>query len=121
MEDFNKHFSLDNCCRQMEVFSKLFACKILLDENIDLYSVHLPQFSEELNDFHQRLPEIFKCFQLLKYLPVEYDSIMQIILRWSETEFKHNKFLTELVIEESSLNLHECGRLKIQSPQNPAY
>ncbi|GBM94615.1 hypothetical protein AVEN_173457-1 [Araneus ventricosus] len=45
------------------------------------------------------------CFQLLRYLPSRYDSIVQSILRWSDDKFKFNEIQLELVAEESRLQV----------------
>ena len=60
--------------------------------------------------FSQTIPEVFKCFQLLRYLPVEFDMIVQGILWWSEQEFTFEKILTELIDEESRITLLELDR-----------
>ena len=82
-----KHFRPDNRCRQMACFSEFLSCRMSSEENIDLFAARLSRITDELNGFSQTIPEVYKCFQLLCYLPTEFDMIVQGILQWIEQEF----------------------------------
>ena len=62
---------------------------------------------EELSSYGDKISEIFKCLQLLRYLPEQFELIVQTILRWPEMNFTYDKILTELIAEESPLLLRE--------------
>ena len=79
----------------MAFFPEFLSCRMTRDENIDLFAAILSRITIELNSFSQSIPEIFKCFQPLRYLPVEFDMIVQSILWWSKQNFKFEKNLTE--------------------------
>ena len=106
----NRHFKPDNLSYHISTFSGFKACCILLEEDIDLFSAQLSCIFDELNEFEIKLPEIFHSFQLLRFLPEEFDSIVQLILRWKLSDFKYESILTELKAEKSRLKSREKHR-----------
>ena len=69
-----------------------------------------------VDDFNQ-------SFQLLRYLPPQYEGIIQIIYRWSDTRFKFDKVLEELLAEESRLKQRHEDQMSVAlfwKPKLPA-
>ncbi|GBM65603.1 hypothetical protein AVEN_164712-1 [Araneus ventricosus] len=89
----------------MQLFSEFLACKILPGENISLFAVKLLRLQEKLKGINNPIDEDYMCFQLLKYLPSRYGSIVQSILRCNDDKFKFNEIQLELVAEESRLQV----------------
>jgi hypothetical protein len=112
-----RHFKPDNRSHQMSRYSDYLACRIFPEEDIDLFSSRLCRITDELNEFADKVPETFKCFQLIRHLPERFDSIVQNILRWSESDFKYDKILNELIAEESRLNLRDRDRYEDKYPE----
>ncbi|GBN43432.1 Retrovirus-related Pol polyprotein from transposon TNT 1-94 [Araneus ventricosus] len=104
-DSLKKFFEPDNRSRHMQLFSEFLACKILPGENISLFAVKLLRLQEKLKGINHPIDEDYMCFQLLRYLPSRYDSIVQSILRWSDDKFKFNEIQLELVAEESRLQV----------------
>ena len=80
-----------------------------------LHGYHI--FFDELNEFEIKLPEIFRSFQLLRFLPDEFDSIVQSILRWKLSDLKYEDILIEFIAEESRLKLREKDRASFMNPE----
>ncbi|GBN03276.1 hypothetical protein AVEN_114002-1 [Araneus ventricosus] len=104
-DSLKKFFEPDNRSRHMQLFSEFLACKILPGENISLFAAKLLRLQEKLKGINYPIDEDYMCFQLLRYLPSRYDSIVQSILRWSDDKFKFNEIQLELVAEESRLQV----------------
>ncbi|GBM10016.1 hypothetical protein AVEN_179812-1, partial [Araneus ventricosus] len=104
-DSLKKFFEPDNRSRHMQLFSEFLACKILPGENISLFAAKLLRLQEKLKGINHPIHEDYMCFQLLRYLPSRYDSIVQSILRWSDDKFKFNEIQLELVAEESRLQV----------------
>ncbi|GBM78883.1 Retrovirus-related Pol polyprotein from transposon TNT 1-94 [Araneus ventricosus] len=104
-DSLKKFFEPDNRSRHMQLFSEFLACKILPGENISLFAAKLLRLQEKLKGINHPIDEDYMCFQLLRYLPSRYDSIVQSILRWSDDKFKFNEIQLELVAEESRLQV----------------
>lgn len=106
------HFQPDNRSRHMSLFSELCACKIKPGENIDLYASRLRRISEQLSAINQPIKEVYISFQFLRYLPSQFDSIVQSILRWPEEKFIFKDIVIELIAEETRLKLKDCDLIE---------
>ena len=65
----------------MMLCSKLFSCKIKPVEKVDMFTAKITRIAELLVAIDQPMKELYRSFQLLRYLPEKFDSIMQTILR----------------------------------------
>ena len=106
----HRHFRPDNRAQLMKSFSDFLQCRIEADEGVDMFSAKLTQLFEELSSYGHKISEVFKCLQLLRYLPEQFELIVQTILRWPETDFTYGKILNKLIAEESRLLLRERDR-----------
>lgn len=101
------NFCPDSRSHHMKLFTDLMECKINVGESVSLYSARLFRIANQLKSINTGFDMIYASFQLLRYLPVQFDSIVQNILRWDESKFKYNEITTELVAEETRLNLRK--------------
>lgn len=99
------HFQPDSRARVIGLYDDFFNCKIGPEEEVGLYAARLKKISDELADAAKPVPEWFKSFQLIRFLPQDFNSIVQTIYRWTDVEFTTDKILKELLAEESRLNL----------------
>lgn len=81
-----------------------------MDEGIDLFSTRLNRIGEQLKAIKQPISEIYLTFQLIRYLPEEFDSIVQSILRWENKKFKYNDVVIELIAEEARIHVRDQDR-----------
>lgn len=104
-------FQPNNRSRHMQLFTELCNCRIVHNEPISLFSARIRKISEQLNGIGQAIAETLLIFQLIRYLPAEYDMVVQSILRWSDDKFKFKDIQTELITEEARLAVRDQDRL----------
>jgi transposase InsO family protein len=75
------------------------------DEKVDLFAARLRRVFERLTSIDTCFSETYLTFQLLRYLPTKFDSVVQSILRFPDADFTFEKVLLELVAEETRLDL----------------
>lgn len=105
------HFYPDNRSLHMSLFSELINCRIEVNEKIDLFAARLRRLFDRLQTLDSSISEIYLCFQLLRYLPPEFDSIVQTVLRLPESGFKFEKILVDLIAEETRISLRARDQL----------
>lgn len=98
-----EHFRPDSRARIIGLTDEFFSCRITDGEEIGIYAARLKKTSQQLKDAGKPIPEWYQNFQLIRFLPHQYNGIVQIIYRWTEDEFKFDKILQELLAEESRL------------------
>ncbi|GBN12499.1 hypothetical protein AVEN_17630-1 [Araneus ventricosus] len=98
-----KHFRPDSHARVKSLTDEFFTCKISEDEDIGLYAARLKKIIIDLKDTGKPIADWYQAFQLIRYLPADYQGIVQIIYRWSDEKFKFINVLNELIAEEARL------------------
>ncbi|GFR14224.1 retrovirus-related Pol polyprotein from transposon TNT 1-94 [Trichonephila clavata] len=106
------YYQPDSKAHHMEVYSSLMNCHILSEESISLFSTRLLRIYEELRDLDEDFSERYVTFQLLRYLPPQFDSIVQTILRLNDVKFVYKDVVSELVAEEARLKLRNMDMNK---------
>ncbi|GFS89314.1 retrovirus-related Pol polyprotein from transposon TNT 1-94 [Trichonephila clavipes] len=99
------YYQPDSKAHHMEVYSSLMNCHILSEESISLFSARLLRIYEELRDLDKEFSQRYVTFQILRYLPPQFDSIVQIILRLDDVKFVYKDVVAELIAEEARLKL----------------
>ncbi|GBN94418.1 hypothetical protein AVEN_214851-1 [Araneus ventricosus] len=95
-----KHFRPDSRARVISLTDEFFSCKISEDEDIGLFAARLKKIIINLKDAGKPIADWYQAFQLIRYLPADYQGMVQIIYRWSDEKFK---FINELIAEEARL------------------
>ncbi|GBN24616.1 hypothetical protein AVEN_249587-1 [Araneus ventricosus] len=67
------------------------------------YESQIRSIVDQLNDASKPISEWYQAFQLIRFLPPEFNGIVQYIYRWDDNEFKFDKILQEHIAEESRL------------------
>ncbi|GFQ87627.1 CCHC-type domain-containing protein [Trichonephila clavata] len=106
------YYQPDSKAQHMEVYSSLMNCHILSEESISLFSTRLLRIYEQLRDLDEDFSERYVTFQLLRYLPPQFDSIIQTILRLDDVKFVYKDVVAELVAEEARLKLRNMDMNK---------
>lgn len=102
-EKLSTHFRPDSRARTMGLLDEFFSCRINEGEPIGLYAARLLKLTTQLKEAEKTLEEWLKSFQKIRYLPPEYNSIVQTIYRWKDEEFTFDAVVKELLAEESRL------------------
>lgn len=106
-EKLKSHFFPDNRARHMQLFSEVLACRINEGESVDMFAARLKRINSQLAAMNVPMKDDYLSFQLLRYLPPQFDSMVQSILRWEDKKFMFKDILNELVAEESRLKLRD--------------
>ncbi|GFR04625.1 retrovirus-related Pol polyprotein from transposon TNT 1-94 [Trichonephila clavata] len=106
------YYQPDSKAHHMEVYSSLMNCHIFSKESISLFSTRLLRVYEQLRDLDEDFSERYVTFQLLRYLPPQFDSIVQTILRLDDVKFVYKDVVAELVAEEARLKLRNMDMNK---------
>ncbi|GFR07053.1 retrovirus-related Pol polyprotein from transposon TNT 1-94 [Trichonephila clavata] len=106
------YYQPDSKAHHMEVYSSLMNCRILSEESISLFSTRLLRIYEQLQDLDEDFSKRYVTFQLLRYLPPQFDSIVLTILRLDDVKFVYKDVVAELVAEEARLKLRNMDMNK---------
>lgn len=79
----------------MKIFTDLIECKIKPNKSINLYSTRLSIITSDIKQIDADFNDCYENFQLLRFLPRKYDSIVQDILRLKDANFKFVKIVEE--------------------------
>lgn len=109
----------DSRSHHMKIFTDLTECKIKPNEPINFYSSWLSRVSNNIKQIDKTFNDVYVNFQILRFLPQKFDSIVQSTLRWWDANFVHSKITEELITEETRLNVRDMDSSKsyLQSNQ----
>lgn len=100
-----EHFFPDNRSQHIMLFSELTACRIKNDEKIDMFAARLQNIFRRLVAIDPSFNELYMTFQLVRFLPDRFSSIVQNVLRCPKDAFKFDSVLKELISEETRISL----------------
>ncbi|GBM86459.1 hypothetical protein AVEN_108465-1 [Araneus ventricosus] len=75
----------------MALMHEFFSTVIELYGSIGLYASKLSRIIEQLRELGYLVEALDQCFQLLRYLPTEYENIVQTVYRGEDKDFKFPK------------------------------
>jgi len=115
-DELEKYYYPDTRSFEMQTFSQLVECRIAPGETIKLFSARLARIGDRLRSTDKKFSERYISYQLLRYLPPQFDSIVQGILRWESEKFNFKNVTLELVAEELRLKFRNEDQMgKAQS------
>ncbi|GBN16223.1 hypothetical protein AVEN_212580-1 [Araneus ventricosus] len=97
----------------MALKHEFFSTVIEPDESIGLYVSKLSRIIEQLREASHPVEDMDQCFQLLRYLPTEYENIVQTVYRWENRNFKFPKVLDEILAEEAILRQRKDDQVAV--------
>ncbi|GBL59411.1 Copia protein [Araneus ventricosus] len=98
-----EHFRPNSRARVIGLTDDFFSCRINPQEEMGIYAARIRSIVDQLKDAGKPISEWYQAFQLIRFLPAEFNGIVQYIYRWDDNEFKFDKILQELIAEESRL------------------
>ncbi|GFR16213.1 retrovirus-related Pol polyprotein from transposon TNT 1-94 [Trichonephila clavata] len=104
----HKYFLPDSRARLIGLLDTFFSCRIQEGEGIEPFAARLQKIINDLLDCDEKISEKYKVFQLIRYLPTQFQPIVQSIYRWEDSKFTFDRVLEELIEEES--RLLQCNR-----------
>ncbi|GBN46253.1 hypothetical protein AVEN_241653-1 [Araneus ventricosus] len=98
-----EHFRPNSRPRVIGLTDDFFSCRINPQEEIGVYAARIRSIVDQLKDAGKPINEWYQAFQIICFLPPEFNGIVQYVYRWDDKEFKFDKILQELIAEESRL------------------
>ncbi|GFS47281.1 retrovirus-related Pol polyprotein from transposon TNT 1-94 [Trichonephila clavipes] len=97
----HKYFLPDSRGTLIGLLDTFFSCRIQEGEMIGLFAARLQKIINDLLHCDEKISERYKIFQLIRYLPTQFQTIVKSIYRWDDSKFTFNQVLEELIAEES--------------------
>lgn len=85
------------------------------EEPIALFINRIKLAVKKLKDAGHELDNLFQAYQVIRALPSDYNSIVQQIYRYSDTDFVISKIESDLILEESRLKQIKSDSRKFNS------
>ncbi|GBM31678.1 Retrovirus-related Pol polyprotein from transposon TNT 1-94 [Araneus ventricosus] len=99
------HFEPTTRARVIQLLDEFFNTRCETGEALGLFLCCVKQGAERLQVVGHQLQPLYQGYQMIRSLPAEYESIVQAIYRWTDTEFQPDKIEGELLLEENRLQL----------------
>lgn len=112
-EKIKDHFQPDSRARLVGLLDSFFNCRMGENEDVGLFAARLSKLIKQLKEEKHEIAELYKTFQLIRYLPHPYLAIVQSIYRWKNEDFTFDKALKELLAEESRLKQSMADQEKL--------
>ncbi|GBM82190.1 hypothetical protein AVEN_179503-1 [Araneus ventricosus] len=85
------------------------------EETIRIYSKKIVKMNQHIKEAGFEMLDILVCFQLIRYLPPEYDNIVQIRYRVRDEEFAVDDMTKQLITESERIQLKLKDENRVQS------
>ncbi|GFT16514.1 uncharacterized protein TNCV_281461 [Trichonephila clavipes] len=82
-----------------------FGTKYQPGEDVGIFISRVKTAATRLQEAGHKLDDLYIEFQLIRWLPQEFQSTVQQIYRWKEEDFRVVKIETELILEANRLQL----------------
>ena len=70
------------------------------EETIGIYCKKISEKATLIKDAGFDIPDMLRCFQLIRKLPADYDNIVQVLYRLEDDKFKFKEIEKHLITEE---------------------
>ncbi|GFU75339.1 retrovirus-related Pol polyprotein from transposon TNT 1-94 [Trichonephila clavipes] len=84
---------------------QFFGTKYQPGEDVGIFISRVKTAATRLQEAGHKLDDLYIGFQLIRWLPQEFQSTVQQIYRWKEEDFRVVKIETELILEANRLQL----------------
>ncbi|GFW26458.1 retrovirus-related Pol polyprotein from transposon TNT 1-94 [Trichonephila clavipes] len=98
------HFEPVTKARVIQLLDQFFGTKYQPGEDVGIFISRVKTAATRLQAGH-KLDDLYIGFQLIRWLPQEFQSTVQQIYRWKEEDFRVVKIEAELILEANHLQL----------------
>ncbi|GFT09179.1 retrovirus-related Pol polyprotein from transposon TNT 1-94 [Trichonephila clavipes] len=105
MEDIKDHFEPVTRARVIQLLDQFFGTKYQPGEDVGIFISRVKTAATRLQEAGHKLDDLYIGFQLIRWLPQEFQSTVQQIYRWKEEDFRVVKIEAELILEANRLQL----------------
>ncbi|GFW97248.1 retrovirus-related Pol polyprotein from transposon TNT 1-94 [Trichonephila clavipes] len=99
------HFEPVTKARVIQLLDQFFGTKCQPGEDVGIFISRVKTAATRLQEAGHKLVDLFIGFQLIRWLPQEFQSTVQQIYRWKEEDFRVVKIEAELILEANRLQL----------------
>ncbi|GFY13190.1 retrovirus-related Pol polyprotein from transposon RE1 [Trichonephila clavipes] len=99
------HFEPVAKARIIQLLDHFFGTKYQLGEDVGTFISCVKTAATRLQEAGHKLDDLYIGFQLIRWLPQEFQSTVQQIYRWKEEDFRVVKIEAELILEANRLQL----------------
>ncbi|GBN60445.1 hypothetical protein AVEN_172980-1 [Araneus ventricosus] len=85
------------------------------EETIGIYSEKIVEKNQQIKEAGFKMPGILVCFQLIRFLPPEYDNLVHILYRIKAEEFAVDNIAKQLITESGRIQLKLKDENRVQS------
>ncbi|GFT83068.1 retrovirus-related Pol polyprotein from transposon TNT 1-94 [Trichonephila clavipes] len=99
------HFEPVTRARVIQLLDQFFGTKYQPGEDVGIFISRVKTATTRLQVAGHKLDDLYIGFQLIRWLPQEFQSTVQQIYRWKEEDFRVVKIEAELILEANRLQL----------------
>ncbi|GFS91668.1 retrovirus-related Pol polyprotein from transposon TNT 1-94 [Trichonephila clavipes] len=99
------HFEPVTRARVIQLLDQFFGTKYQPREDVGIFISRVKTAATRLQEAGHKLDDLYIGFQLIRWLPQEFQSTVQQIYRWKEEDFRVVKIEAELILEANRLQL----------------
>ncbi|GFT37506.1 copia protein [Trichonephila clavipes] len=99
------HFEPVTRARVVQLLDQFFGTKYQPEEDVGIFISRVKTAATRLQEAGHKLDDLYIGFQLIRWLPQEFQSTVQQIYRWKEEDFRVVKIEAELILEANRLQL----------------
>ncbi|GFU73700.1 retrovirus-related Pol polyprotein from transposon TNT 1-94 [Trichonephila clavipes] len=99
------HFEPVTRARVIQLLDHFFGTKYQPGEDVGIFISRVKTAATRLQEAGHKLDDLYIGFQLIRWLPQEFQSTVQQIYRWKEEDFRVVKIEAELILEANRLQL----------------
>ncbi|GFV11597.1 retrovirus-related Pol polyprotein from transposon RE1 [Trichonephila clavipes] len=105
MEDIKRSLRTSHKSKSNSTIRSIFGTKYQPGEDVGIFISRVKTAATRLQEAGHNLDDLYIGFQLIRWLPQEFQSTMQQIYRWKEEDFRVVKIEAELILEANRLQL----------------
>ncbi|GFV63656.1 retrovirus-related Pol polyprotein from transposon RE1 [Trichonephila clavipes] len=105
MEDIKRSLRTSHKSKSNSTIRSIFWNKITTREDVGIFISRVKTAATRLQEAGHKLDDLYIGFQLIRWLPQEFQSTVQQIYRWKEEDFRVVKIEAELILEANRLQL----------------
>ncbi|GFT04801.1 retrovirus-related Pol polyprotein from transposon TNT 1-94 [Trichonephila clavipes] len=99
------HFEPVTRARVIQLLDQFFGTKYQPGDDVGIFISRVKRAATRLQEAGHKLDDLYIGFQLIRWLPQEFQSTVQQIYRWKEEDFRVVKIEAELILEANRLQL----------------
>ncbi|GFU61733.1 retrovirus-related Pol polyprotein from transposon TNT 1-94 [Trichonephila clavipes] len=105
MEDIKRSLRTSHKSKSNSTIRSIFGTKNQPGEDVGIFISRVKTAATRLQEAGHKLDDLYIGFQLIRWLPQEFQSTVQQIYRWKEEDFRVVKIEAELILEANRLQL----------------